>query len=139
MSLRSLAFTPIAAIAVCFALAGCDDKKPEPPPPRTARVIEVIPAPLVLSAEGSGTIAAQTTTSVGFLVGGRVTVRDVDVGDTVTIGQPVASIDPTDLENQLDSAKSAGRRRPGGGRPGDPAGSRQARSPEEGLHHPGRI
>ena len=37
---------------------------------------------------------------------GACDTRDVDVGDTVTAGQTLAAIDPTDLQNQLDSAKS---------------------------------
>ncbi len=98
---------PFAAILVtAIALSACKPEETPPPPPRTARVIEAVPAPLLLAAEGSGTIASRTTTSVGFLVSGRLDTRDVDVGDTVTAGQTLAAIDPTDLQNQLDSAKS---------------------------------
>ena len=100
-------YAPFAAILVtAIALSACKPEETPPPPPRTARVIEAVPAPLLLAAEGSGTIASRTTTSVGFLVSGRLDTRDVDVGDTVTAGQTLAAIDPTDLQNQLDSAKS---------------------------------
>ncbi len=105
MSFRSMSVAPFSVVALCLALAACQDDTPTPAPPRTARVVEVSPAPMVMSAEGSGSIAAQTTTNVGFLVGGRVNARLVDVGDTVTAGEPIASIDPSDLQNQLDSAK----------------------------------
>ena len=89
-----------------LALSACSQEEPPAPPPRTARVIVAEPAPLLLSAEGSGTIASQTTTTVGFLVSGRLTTRSVDIGSVVTAGETVAAIDPTDLQNQLDAAKS---------------------------------
>ena len=97
---------PFAAIAGVLALSACSSEEAPPPPPRTARVIVAEPAPLMLAAEGSGTIASQTTTTVGFLVSGRLATRSVDVGSVVTAGETIAAIDPTDLQNQLDAAKS---------------------------------
>ena len=105
MSLQSLA--PVAAVLAALVLSACKPEETPPPPPRTARVIEAVPAPLLLSAEGSGTIASRTNTSVGFLVSGRLDTRDADVGDVVRVGETIAAIDPSDLQNQLDSARSA--------------------------------
>ena len=105
MSLQLLA--PAAAVIAAILLSSCKPEEAPPPPPRTARVIEAVPAPLLLAAEGSGTIASRTSTSVGFLVSGRLDTRDVDVGDVVSAGETIAAIDPTDLKNQLDSAKTA--------------------------------
>ena len=99
-------FVPVAAVLAALALSACSEAEAPPPPPRTARVIVAEPAPLLLSAEGSGTIASQTTTTVGFLVSGRLLTRDVDVGSVVTAGETIAAIDPTDLQNQLDAARS---------------------------------
>lgn len=104
MILRRL--VPVAAVLGALALSACTEAEPPPPPPRTARVVEARPAPLMLAAEGSGTIASQTTTTVGFLVSGRLTTRSVDVGSIVTGGEVIAAIDPTDLQNQLDAARS---------------------------------
>jgi len=97
---------PLVAVTFCLALAACNEPKSEPPPPRTARVVVAAPAPLLLAAEGSGTVEARTTTSVGFLVAGRMVTRDVDVGSTVKEGDKIASIDPTDLQNQLEAAQA---------------------------------
>ncbi len=99
-------FVPVAAVLAALALSACSEAEAPPPPPRTARVIVAEPAPLLLSAEGSGTIASQTTTTVGFLVSGRLLTRNVDVGSVVTAGETIAAIDPTDLQNQLDAARS---------------------------------
>ncbi len=97
---------PAAAVLGALVLSACSETEAPPPPPRTARVIVAEPAPLMLAAEGSGTIASQTTTTVGFLVSGRLATRNVDIGSTVTAGETIAAIDPSDLENQLDSARS---------------------------------
>ncbi len=97
---------PVVAVLGALALSACKEAEAPPPPPRTARVVEAQPAPLMLAAEGSGTIASRTTTTVGFLVSGRLITRNVDIGSTVTKDEVLAEIDPTDLQNQLDAAKS---------------------------------
>jgi RND family efflux transporter MFP subunit len=106
VSFHSGPVASLAALALCFALAACGEPKSEAPPPRTARVVVAEPAPLLLAAEGSGTVEARTTTSVGFLVSGRLVTRDVDIGSTVKEGDKIASIDPTDLKNQLEAAQA---------------------------------
>ena len=104
MNFRTL--VPVAAVLGALALSACKETEAPPPPPRTARVVEAVPAPLMLAAEGSGTIESRTITTIGFLVSGRLTTRNVDVGSVVTAGETIAAIDPTDLQNQLDAAKS---------------------------------
>jgi len=99
-------FASAAVVVTAIVLSGCTPEEQPPPPPRTARVIEAQPAPLMLSAEGSGTIDSRTTTTVGFLVAGRMNTRKVDVGSKVTVDEILATIDPTDFQNQLDAAKS---------------------------------
>lgn len=106
MSFHSGPLAPFAALALCVALAACNEPTSEAPPPRTALVVAVEPAPLMLAAEGSGTVEARTTTNVGFLVSGRMTTRDVDVGSTVNKGDPIAALDPTDLKNQVEAAQA---------------------------------
>ena len=64
MSLQFLA--PAAAVIAAILLSSCKPEETPPPPPRAARVIEAVPAPLLLAAEGSGTIASRTNTSCRF-------------------------------------------------------------------------
>jgi RND family efflux transporter MFP subunit len=87
-------------------LAACSEEKPEPLPPRTVRTLVVEPKPLQLSGEGSGTIEARYVNNVGFLVGGRLLSRDVDVGAIVKLGDPLARIDPVDYQSKLTAAQS---------------------------------
>ena len=96
----------LAAGALALLLAACQEQAAEAPPPRTARVIEIEPAELPLQGEGSGQVAARYTTSVGFLIGGRMISRNVDVGAAVKSGDLVAKLDPTDTQNQLTAAQA---------------------------------
>lgn len=97
-----------AALAVFGALllASCQEAEAPPPAPRKARVVEAEPAAVALSGEGSGTVAARITANVGFLVGGRMTSRNVDVGAAVKPGDLIAKLDPSDLQNQLTAAEA---------------------------------
>jgi len=87
-------------------LGGCSEEKPAPPPPRLVRTIVVEEKPLVLSAEGAGTIQARYVNNIGFLVSGRVLTRNVDVGASVKKGDLLASLDPVDYNSRLTAAQS---------------------------------
>jgi RND family efflux transporter MFP subunit len=104
---RPTAFSAAAVAAFLLAVAGCQKQDETPAPPRTALVVEADPQNYPLVAAGSGTIDARNTTSVGFLVGGRMASRAVGVGDVLKIGDLIANLDTTDLQNQLDAAKAA--------------------------------
>jgi RND family efflux transporter MFP subunit len=54
----------------------------------------------------AGTVESQTLVNLAFRIGGRMTERLVDVGDTVAADQLVARLDPTDEENGLRSAEA---------------------------------
>jgi RND family efflux transporter MFP subunit len=97
----------LAVLLLPFALAGCQPEEPVTAPPRAVRVIEADPQEVPFVAEGSGTIEARTTVNVGFLVDGRMQSRDVDIGSIVKVGDLIAKLDPTDMQNQLDSANAA--------------------------------
>lgn len=53
-----------------------------------------------------GTIEPATQSDLSFASGGTVTSVKVEVGDRVTAGQAVATIDPTDLQDSLAAAKA---------------------------------
>ena len=102
---RLLAGLSLAAIAVC--LAGCNDSVAE----------KVVPARPVLiatvhyeaeSPERSfvGTIKPRIEADMGFRVPGKVARRLVDVGQSVDIGQPLATLDEVDLKLQAEQAEA---------------------------------
>ncbi|WP_408189565.1 efflux RND transporter periplasmic adaptor subunit [Paraburkholderia strydomiana] len=51
-------------------------------------------------------VEARYSTTLSFRVGGKITERRVRIGDTVKAGQTVALLDPTDLQNNLVSARA---------------------------------
>jgi RND family efflux transporter MFP subunit len=97
----------LSTIALVSGLAACQpDTETTAPAPRIARVVEADPQPSTQRVEGSGSVEARNTVDVGFLVDGRLQSRAVDIGDEVKVGDVIATIDPTDLQNQLDSANA---------------------------------
>src|SRR5690606_7954827 len=103
----SLRFSSVAGfgLMLLLPLAGCNDETPPPAPPRAVLVVEAEPQKMVFSGEAAGQIQARFTSSVGFLVTGRLTTRNVDVGKVVKTGDLLAQIDPTDFQNNLTAAQ----------------------------------
>ena len=55
---------------------------------------------------GTGTVASASRRDVAFPVAGTVATVKVGLGDTVTAGEVLASLDPTSLQNALDQAST---------------------------------
>src|ERR1700709_455401 len=99
---------PLAAALVllpALALAGCG-KKPEAEakPARPVLVAQVHYAPEAPQRSFVGTIKPRIETDIGFRVAGKVAKRLVEVGQTVDVGQPLATLDEVDLKLQAEQA-----------------------------------
>ena len=102
---KLLAGAALASMAV--ALAGCNDsvaQKVEPVRP-------VLVATVHYEAETPersfvGTIKPRIETDMGFRVPGKVAKRLVEVGQTVDVGQPLATLDEVDLKLQAEQAEA---------------------------------
>jgi len=102
------------SLAVPFALmtgllvAGCESKGQEAaaPPLRTVLVATVHTVADTPTRSLPGTIRARVESDLGFRVAGKVTRRLVDAGAHVTAGQPLAELDPIDLDLQLQQAEA---------------------------------
>jgi RND family efflux transporter MFP subunit len=102
---RLLAGVTLALLAI--ALAGCNDtvaQKATPPRP-------VLVAMVHYEAESParsfvGTIKPRIETDMGFRVAGKVAKRLVEVGQTVDVGQPLATLDEVDLRLQAEQAQA---------------------------------
>src|SRR5437762_8056841 len=99
---------PVVGILLAFsaiALAGCNDsvaQKAEPMRP-------VLVATAHYEAESPersfvGTIRPRIEADMGFRVPGKVARRQVEVGETVDVGQPLATLDEVDLKLQAEQA-----------------------------------
>jgi HlyD family secretion protein len=99
---------PIALVAV--TLAACTTSSAPPAPP-TARVER---AHVTTAVSSSGSLTAVTEQNLGFTKGGQLKTVDVKVGQHVTTGQVLASLDDAPLrrvlaqqQGQLDSQRAA--------------------------------
>lgn len=54
-----------------------------------------------------GVIVARTEVMLGFQTLGRITVRNVDIGDTVRKAEVIARLDPDDLRSDVNAAQAA--------------------------------
>jgi multidrug efflux pump subunit AcrA (membrane-fusion protein) len=82
-----------------FAMAACHDASASIDPRTQTRLVRVAPVETSVQTERSftGIVAARVQSDLGFRVPGKVLERLVDTGQTVTRGQPLMRIDPTDL------------------------------------------
>src|ERR1700694_300741 len=102
---KLLAGVSLALIAI--ALAGCNDKVAEKPVPSRP----VLVATVHYEAESPersfvGTIKPRIETDMGFRVPGKVAKRLVEVGQTVDVGQPLATLDEVDLKLQAEQSEA---------------------------------
>ncbi|MBC7576985.1 MAG: efflux RND transporter periplasmic adaptor subunit [Tardiphaga sp.] len=88
-----------------LALAGCGKKteaKSEPSRPVLVATVQYQPESPARSFVG--TIKPRVETDIGFRVTGKVAKRLVEVGQTVEVGQPLATLDEVDLKLQAEQA-----------------------------------
>jgi RND family efflux transporter MFP subunit len=102
---RLLAGASLAFLAI--TLAGCNDTVAE----KAAPSRPVLVATVHYEAESpersfAGTIKPRIETDMGFRVPGKVAKRLVEVGQTVDIGQPLATLDEIDLRLQAEQAEA---------------------------------
>src|SRR5437868_4063822 len=102
---RRLAGVMLAVLAI--ALAGCNELAAE----KAAPSRPVLVATVHYEAESPersfvGTIRPRIETDMGFRVPGKVARRLVEVGQTVDVGQPLATLDEVDLKLQAGQAEA---------------------------------
>jgi len=83
----------------------CSKEEPPPEPVRPVLSIKVQALDEESLGRFAGTIQARYESNIGFRVPGRIASRNVDVGAEVEKGALLATLDPTDQQNQLRSAQ----------------------------------
>src|SRR5580692_12907226 len=102
---RLLAGLTLALLAI--ALAGCNEPVAQKAAPgRPVLVTEVHYEPQSPARSFVGTIRPRIETDMGFRVPGKVAKRLVEVGQTVDVGQPLATLDEVDLKLQAEQAEA---------------------------------
>ena len=99
--------TGAALALVVFALTGCNEKAAEKVTPgRPVLVATVHYEAETPERSFVGTVKPRIETDMGFRVPGKVAKRLVEVGQTVDVGQPLATLDEVDLKLQAEQAEA---------------------------------
>ena len=102
---RLLAGLSLAVLAI--VLTGCSEKVAEKAvPSRPVLVSTVHYEPESPERSFVGTIKPRIETDMGFRVPGKVAKRLVEVGQTVDVGQPLATLDEVDLKLQAEQSEA---------------------------------
>jgi RND family efflux transporter MFP subunit len=102
---KLLAGSAIALLA--FTLAGCNEKVAEKAEPGRPVLVAAVHYEAESPARSFvGTIRPRIETDMGFRVPGKIAKRLVEVGQTVDVGQPLATLDEVDLKLQAEQAEA---------------------------------
>jgi RND family efflux transporter MFP subunit len=105
LSSYSRLLTGVSLAFLAIALAGCNDMVAKNAAPSRPVLVATVHYEAE-SAERSfvGTIKPRIETDMGFRVPGKIEKRLVEVGQTVDVGQPLATLDEIDLKLQAEQA-----------------------------------
>jgi RND family efflux transporter MFP subunit len=104
---RSIATSPLAALAAVALLAACRPTEGPPAPEvRPVRVVKIEKRASGDTVALTGTVQAQTEINLSFRIDGRMLERSVSVGDAVRVGQLVARLDSQNEESSVLSARA---------------------------------
>ncbi|ANH96028.1 efflux transporter periplasmic adaptor subunit [Pseudomonas koreensis] len=95
----------LGLLSMVMLLAACSKSEPPPEPVRPVLSIKVQALNEETLGRFAGSIQARYESNTGFRVGGRIASRNVDVGAEVQKGTLLATLDPSDQQNQLRSAQ----------------------------------
>ena len=97
-----------AALAFAvFALTGCNEKAAEKVTPGRPVLVDTVHYEAETPERSFvGTIKPRIETDMGFRVPGKVAKRLVEVGQTVDVGQPLATLDEVDLKLQAEQSEA---------------------------------
>ncbi|ANT49785.1 efflux RND transporter periplasmic adaptor subunit [Mesorhizobium amorphae] len=95
----------LLAPALFAWLAACSQSEEKPPPEIIRPVLSMVVEPKTVETFGfAGSVEPQFSADLAFRLLGRVVSRDVKVGDIVSKGTTIATLDPTALELALQAA-----------------------------------
>lgn len=96
---------PLLSLALCAVLSACSGNDPAPATPPKVLVQQVTRGDAGGNAY-TGEIRARHEIDLSFRVGGKLAARLVDAGAEIKAGQPLARLDPADLQLAADAAKA---------------------------------
>ena len=104
---RQVVITVVAVVVVVGAGVGIwFATRPSSTTTATSKVETVTTGTITQAVSASGTIEPSSQANLSFAVAGRVTAVDVSAGQTVTVGQTLATLDPTTLTATVTQAQA---------------------------------
>lgn len=100
------AYLRFPALLLAVALAACSKAPPAEEPVRAVKVMTIGASPFGSEPEFSGEVKARTESRIGFRVAGKITKRQVDLGQHVKAGQVLAQLDAQDYRLAADAARA---------------------------------
>lgn len=94
-------------MALVVLASGCSSDKQADTQPPLVKTITVGTTNADGDGNFGGTIRNRNETSLAFQVGGRVIAKQVTIGDTVKAGQVLATLDQSDMADQITNAQGA--------------------------------
>ena len=100
------AISPLYALTLTLALAGCASEATSDKLARPAVVQQALPAPAQSVDTYAGEVRARYESVLAFRVGGKLQERKVDIGARVKDGDVLAVLEPQDLALQVSAARA---------------------------------
>lgn len=107
MQRAPIAVSILIALVTAVSLAACSKSTPAGEDVRPVRTLTITPRTTNAVAEFAGEVRPRIETRAGFQVGGRMTQRLVEVGQSVRQGQTLATIDPQDYRLAAEASEAA--------------------------------
>lgn len=95
------------SLTIALAVVGCSRPAPTVEPVRSVKTVKVSPQGAAGTLEYAGEVKARTESRLGFRVGGKLTSRPAELGQSVRAGQVLARLDPQDLKLGEEAASAA--------------------------------
>ena len=102
----SLVISAVTATFAALTIAGCTHPAPPEEPLRAVKITTVGVSTFDTEPEFSAEVRARVESRIGFRVGGKITKRQVDMGQHVNAGQVLAQLDPQDFKLAADAARA---------------------------------
>lgn len=102
-------YATVIVLAVMMFMTGCQDKKEQvvENPPVKVKVIQVSTGEHNGAGRYSGTVEEESGTAISFSVGGTIKTLHVNMGQRVSRGQLIATLDPVSMQSSYNAAKAA--------------------------------
>jgi multidrug efflux system membrane fusion protein len=96
----------VALAATALVLSACSKPAPTPEPIRAVKIVTVGVQSMQSGSEFSGEVRARVESRLGFRVGGKIVLRQAQLGQHVKAGEVLAQLDPQDFQLSAQAAKA---------------------------------